>query len=375
MDCKERDFRPYLQQSNQTINTRRFTLPAPACRLADEGRGLVRGLEQAAGVGQGAHVVQQVLRLGGEGFGVRRAGAGGAFLVALGGELGVGFVQALHLGDVGGEAEGGDVVGQVGLGQVGGQSADDFGFLTDGQGGDAGVGTYDGLQSAGGFAFGGEGEAVVVGDAAYDVVGGHVAVGLELLHFGRFGGRGGLHGEFAHLVDEGVHLFHLLGADVQRGHSFGGCAQGRSAFSVAVVATAALRRAGHEGHEAFEEVEAFGFVVVFDRSVLNQSVCSHSFVVFNGLKNVFLSFPGRENPVGKTVFGFQKLHFPVGKTIFRFQKVHFPVGKTIFRFQKVHFPVGKTVFRFQKVHFPVGKRFSAFLGHLPSSVIPRTSGR
>ena len=53
----------------------------------------------------------------------------------------------------------------------------------------------------------------------------------------------------------------------------------------------------------------------------------------------------------------------------------FPVGKTSFRFQKLHFLVGKTVFGFQKLLFPVGKRFSAFLGHLPSSVIPRTSGR
>ena len=122
------------------------------------------------------------------------------------------------------------------------------------------------IPSAG--AAGGGGGAFVVGDAAYDVVGGHVAVGLELLHFGRFGGRGGLHGEFAHLVDEGVHLVHLLGADVQRGHSFGGCAKGRSAFSVAVVATAALRRAGHEGHEAFKEVEAFGFVVAGHRGGL-----------------------------------------------------------------------------------------------------------
>ncbi len=341
--------------------------------LADEGRGLVRGLEQAAGVGQGAHVVQQVLRLGGEGFGVRRAGAGGAFLVALGGELGVGLVQALHLGDVGGQAEGADVVGQVGLGQVGGQSADDFGFLTDGQGGDAGVGTYDGLQSAGGFAFGGEGEAVVVGDAAYDVVGGHVAVGLELLHFGRFGGRGGLHGEFAHLVDEGVHLFHLLGADVQRGHAFSGCAQGRSAFSVAVVATAALRRAGHEGHEAFEEVEAFGFVVVFDRSVLNQSVCSHSFVVFNGLKNVFLSFPGRENlfPVSKAAFPGRENRFWVSKAAFPGRENHFSVSKSAFPGRENRFSVSKAAFPSRETFFrlpgaPSVVRYSSYIRSMTS---------
>ena len=69
--------------------------------------------------------------------------------------------------------------------------------------------------------------------------------------------------------------------------------------------------------------------------------------------------------VGKTVFGFQEMHFQAGKTVFRFQEMHFPVGKTVFGFQKLHFPVGKTIFRFQKLLFPVGKRFSVSWGSLP----------